>query len=378
MKNRMTKRMIIMLVAIGLLFGGIIGYQMFVAAMMKKFMSGNALPPATVTAMAVEREPWQRQETTVGTLRAVNGVDISSEVAGIIHKVHFKSGQQVRKGDLLVELDADEEIAQLNALKASRKLAEINHRRDLEQFEIQAISEAQLDASETELNRLKAEEARQVATIAKKRIKAPFSGRVGVTTINPGQFINPSEKIVTLQNNKTLFVDFKLPQRLLSQLQKGQRIHIHSDTGISRDGLINAINATVDSATRNLSIEGLIDNNDEILLPGMFVQVAIDIGDPEQLLTLPQTAVSYNPYGSTLFIAKSTEQAGSDKPTLTAQQIFVKTGARRGDQIAVIDGLNEGDMVVTSGQMKLKNGTPLIIDNTITPANEIAPRPQEQ
>ena len=378
MKNRMTKRMIIMLVAIGLLFGGIIGYQMFVAAMMKKFMSGNALPPATVTAMAVEREPWQRQETTVGTLRAVNGVDISSEVAGIIHKVHFKSGQQVRKGDLLVELDADEEIAQLNALKASRKLAEINHRRDLEQFEIQAISEAQLDASETELNRLKAEEARQVATIAKKRIKAPFSGRVGVTTINPGQFINPSEKIVTLQNNKTLFVDFKLPQRLLSQLQKGQRIHIHSDTGISSDGLINAINATVDSATRNLSIEGLIDNNDEILLPGMFVQVAIDIGDPEQLLTLPQTAVSYNPYGSTLFIAKSTEQAGSDKPTLTAQQIFVKTGARRGDQIAVIDGLNEGDMVVTSGQMKLKNGTPLIIDNTITPANEIAPRPQEQ
>jgi len=380
MKNRMTKRMIIMLLAIGLLFGGIIGYQMFVAAMMKKFMSGNAQPPATVTAMAVKRESWQRQETTVGTLRAVRGVDISSEIAGIVREVHFKSGQRIKKGELLVELDADEEVAQLEALKASRQLAEINHKRDQEQFAIQAISQAQLDASETELNRLKAEEARQIATINKKRITAPFSGRLGVTTINPGQYLNPSEKIVTLQDNRTLFVDFKLPQRLLSRLQKGQQIHIHSDTGISRDGTISAINTAVDPATRNLSVEGQIDNDDETLLPGMFVRVAIDIGEPEQLLTLPQTAVSYNPYGSTVFIARKTEQDGSDsgKPALTAQQIFVKTGARRGDQIAITDGLSESDMVVTSGQMKLKNGTPLIIDNTVMPANEIAPRPQEQ
>lgn len=377
MKNRMAKRMIIMLFAIGLLFAGIVGWQMFRAAMMKKFMSGNSQPPATVTAMAARPESWQRQETTVGTLRAVRGVDISSEIAGIVREVHFKSGQQVKKGELLLELDAGEEVAQLEALKASGRLAEINNKRNKEQFAIKAISQAQLDASETEVNRLQAEEARQIAAINKKRITAPFDGRLGVTTVNPGQYINPSEKIVTLQDNRTLFVDFKLPQRLLNNLQKGQHIHIHSDTGSSRDGSINAINAAIDPATRNLSIEGLVENTDETLLPGMFVQVAIDIGQPEQLLTLPQTAVSYNPYGSTLFIAKKTEPGGDGKPTLTAQQIFVKTGARRGDQIAIVDGLHDGDMVVTSGQMKLKNGTPLIINNSVTPANEIAPQPQE-
>jgi len=379
MKHRMTKRMIIMLLAIGLLFAAIIGYQWFGAMMMKKFMSGNSLPPATVSAMSAKRESWQRQETTVGTLRAVQGVDVSSEIAGIVHKVLFKSGQQVKKGVLLVELDASEEIAQLAALSASRQLAEINHRRNREQVAIQAISQAQLDASAAELDRLKAEEARQMAAIDKKRIKAPFSGRLGVTTINPGQFLNPAENIVTLQNNKTLYVDFKLPQRQLSNLKKGQLIHIHSDTGINRDGHINAINTAIDPTTRNIAIEGLIENKDEDLLPGMFVQVAIDIGEPEQLLTLPQTAISYNPYGSTLFIAK-TDQAssGEGEPAILAQQIFVKTGARRGDQIAIVDGLSEADMVVTSGQMKLKNGTPLIIDNTVTPANEVAPRPQEQ
>ena len=377
--NRMTKRMIIMLVAIGLLFGGIVGYRLFVASMMKKFMSGNAQPPATVTAMPAKLDSWQRQESTVGTLRAVHGVDISSEVSGIVSKVHFKSGQQVKQGDMLIELDADQEIAQLKALKASRQLAEINLKRNREQFAIQAISQAQLDASESELNRLQAEEASQVAAINKMRIRAPFSGRLGVTTINPGQFINPSEKLVTLQDYKSMYVDFKLPQRLLSSLKKGQAIQVQSDTGVSRDGHINAINSAVDPSTRNLTIEGLLQNEDESLLPGMFVRVAVNVGEPEQFLTLPQTAVSYNPYGSTVFLAK-TEQGSGDgaKPVVLAQQIFVKTGARRGDQIAILDGLEEDDLVVTSGQMKLKNGTPLIIDNSVTPANEVAPRPQEQ
>jgi membrane fusion protein (multidrug efflux system) len=379
MKKRMIRRMLIMLLTIGLLFGAIVGYQMFVASMMKKFMSANAQPPATVTAMQARRESWQRQETTVGTLRAMRGVDISSEVGGIVQKVHFTSGQQVQKGTLLFELDASEEVAQLEALKASRRLAEINHKRDQEQFARQAVSQAQFDASETELNRLKAEVDRQKAAVDKKRIRAPFSGRLGVTTINPGQFIDPSEKLVTLQDNRTLYVDFKLPQRLLSQLKKGQTIHVKSDTGINRDGHIKAINAAVDPATRNLALEGLIENSDEALLPGMFVQVAIDIGAPEALLTLPQTAVSYNPYGSTLFVARTDgADSNEDKPTLKAHQIFVRTGPRRGDQIAIVDGLGDGDMVVTSGQMKLKNGTPLIIDNTVTPANDIAPRPREE
>lgn len=377
MNKRMTKRMIIMLLSVGTLFAGIIGYQMFVASMMKKFLSANALPPATVTAMEVKREAWQPQLATVGTLRAVQGVDISSEVSGIVKAVHFKSGDWVEKGALLLELDASEEKAQLDALAASRRLAEINLKRNREQLAIKAISQAELDTSEAELNRLDAEVARQRAAVDKKRIKAPFSGRLGVTTINPGQYINPAEKIVSLQNRDMLYVDFNLPQKSLTGLNKGQEIRINSDTGIQRQGEINAINAAVNTSTRNIMLEGVIENKDDALIPGMFVKVAINVGEPQQQLTLPQTAISYNPYGSTLFIAKKEKATDGDNPALVAHQVFVKTGSRRGDQVAILDGINEGDMIVTSGQMKLTNGTPLIIDNTVTPANEIAPQPQE-
>ncbi len=377
MNKRMTKRMIIMLLSVGTLFAGIIGYQMFVASMMKKFLSANALPPATVTAMEVKREAWQPQLAAVGTLRAVQGVDISSEVSGIVKAVHFKSGDWVEKGALLLELDASEEKAQLNALAASRRLAEINLKRNREQLAIKAISQAELDTSEAELNRLDAEVARQRAAVDKKRIKAPFSGRLGVTTINPGQYINPAEKIVSLQNRDMLYVDFNLPQKSLTGLSKGQEIRINSDTGIQRQGEINAINAAVNTSTRNIMLEGIIENKDDALIPGMFVKVAINVGEPQQQLTLPQTAISYNPYGSTLFIAKEEKATDDAKPALVAHQVFVKTGNRRGDQVAILDGINEGDMIVTSGQMKLTNGTPLIIDNTVAPANEIAPRPQE-
>lgn len=377
MNKRMTKRMIIMLISVGALFAAIIGYQMFVASMMKQFLSANAQPPATVTAMEVTQQAWQPQRSAVGTLRAVQGVEMSSEVAGIVKKIHFKSGDRVAAGALLVELDASEETAQLAALRASRKLAEINLKRNREQFEIQAISQAQLDTSEAELDRLNAEEARQLAAIDKKRIRAPFAGRLGVSTLNPGQFINPAEKIVSLQNRRALYVDFKLPQRELTGLKTGQEIYIDSDTAVHRRGEISAINAAIDAATRNIALEGRLDNEDDMLLPGMFVRVSINMGPPEQRLTLPQTAVSYNPYGSTLFIAREETPPQGGEAVLTAQQVFVKTGDRRGDQIAILEGVNEGDMVVTSGQMKLKNGTPLIIDNAITPANEIAPRPQE-
>jgi len=379
MKNRMTKRMTIMLLAVGLLFGGIVGYQMFVASMMKKFMSGNAQPPATVTAMAVKAEPWQKQLSAVGTLRAVQGVDISSEVEGVIKKVYVKSGDEVKKGDLLLELDADQEIAKLAALTASRELAQINDKRNREQLQAHTISRAQADATAAELDRSKAEEQAQIAAIAKRRIRAPFAGRLGVVTVNPGQFINRAEKVMTLQNTNALFVDFNLPQKELNKLKTGQKIAIDSDTGVHRDGSINAINPKVDPTTRNIAIEGMIGNTDNSLLPGMFVNVHIDVGAPEQLLTLPQTAVSYNPYGSTVFVAEESKPAdGEGKPVLTARQVFVKTGARRGDQIAILDGIKAGDRVVTSGQLKLKNGTPLIIDNTVTPANEVAPRPQER
>ena len=391
MKNKMIKRMTIMLVVVGLVFAAIVGYQMFVASMMKKYLASNAHPPATVTAIEVGKSLWQPQFSAVGNLRAVQGVDISSEIAGMVKRIHVKSGDVVKQGDLLLELSSDEELAQLQALQSTRKLAEITFKRDQRQFKIHAISKAQLDISKAELSTRIAQEAMQLALIDKKRIKAPFSGRLGVIRISEGQYLNPAVPIMTLQNSKTLFVDFNLPQKYLATLKKGQLIAVDAkQQGVDiLRGEISAINSSVDSNTRNVLIEGKIENPDGVLLPGMFVSLSIDAGEAQQLLTLPQTAISYNAYGSTLFVAKAQPDAKpseakksdaekSDAPAaLIAQQLFIKTGEKRGDQISILEGLKEGDMVVTSGQLKLKNGTPLIIDNAVEPANDAAPKPQE-
>jgi len=378
----MTKRMIIMLAIVGAVFAAIIGYQMFVASMMKQMLTANAQPPATVTAAKARIETWQSQLGAVGTLRSLQGVEISNEVAGIVKKVHFKSGDTAAKGDLLLELNADDNLAQLDALKAAEKLAEITFERDTGQFEAKAISRAQLDASEADLKSKTAQVAQQQAIIAKKRIRAPFSGRLGITMVNPGQYLNAAESIVSLQNTKSLYVDFALPQKYLGALKTSGIISVASDAfaGEHFAGRISAINPAVDANTRNVRVEGVIDNEGGRLAPGMFVNVRLDSGAPRDYITLPQTAIGFNAYGSTVFIArkeKSGDQAGGEA-ALIAQQVFVKTGDTRGDQVAILEGIDEGDMVVTSGQLKLKNGTPLIINNDVLPANDPSPRPQEQ
>ncbi len=376
----MTKRMIIMLIMVGSVFAGIIGYQKFMANMMMQFMAGNTKPVATVTAMKAAFQPWQPQLHAVGTLRAVQGVEISSEAAGMVKKIHFKSGDRVNKGDLLLQLNTDEDRARLQSLRAAEKLAQITYRRDKKQLKVKAISKAQLDHSQADLASKKAQVAQQQAAIDKKQIRAPFSGQLGISTINPGQYLNPADKIVTLQNTEALFVDFSLPQKKLAGLDIGQQISISTDAYDEQrfSGLITAINTIVDENTRNLLIEARIEDSDRQLLPGMFVKVRINIGKPINYLTIPQSSISFNAYGATVFIARETKQQNKKTPALAAQQVFIKTGAKRGDQIAVLDGVNEGDMVVTSGQLKLKNDTPLRIDNQVVPANDPAPKPQEQ
>ncbi|HIJ22034.1 MAG: efflux RND transporter periplasmic adaptor subunit [Gammaproteobacteria bacterium] len=366
--------MVIMLLLIGVLFGGIFGYQQFVASMMQQFLASNTNPPVTVTAMQAQHESWQPQLSAVGTLRALQGVKMRSELSGIVERVHFKSGQIVKQGDLLLELNDDEERAHLQALQASRKLAEINLSRDRQQLKINAISQAKLDSAESELKSRQAQEAQQQAIILKKQIRAPFSGQLGISQIDIGQLLNPGEVIVTLQNTQRLYVDFNLPQQQLGKLRVGQRLTLRTNDEVV-EGVINTINAEVDVRTRNVRVEGVMDNQQGRWLPGMFVHLKVDSGEPQTHLTLPQTAISYNAYGATLF---KVEPAATEDENATAQQVFVITGARRGDQVAILDGIVTGDQVVTSGQMKLKNGTPLIIDNTLEPSNETAPTPQEQ
>jgi membrane fusion protein, multidrug efflux system len=375
----MTKRMIIMLTVVGILFGGVFGLKVLQAQMMKKYMSFK-MPPAVVTAMKAELHTWQPQLKAVGSLRAVRGVDVTSEIAGLVRSLHFKSGDSVLEGRVLVELNADADVALLHSLEASADLANTAYERDKKQFEVQAVSQATLDAEAADLKGKQAQVAQQRALVDKKTIRAPFSGKLGISTVNPGQYLNPGDKIVTLQALDAVYVDFYLPQQELSRIAIGQPIVVASDTypGRTFNGRITSINPKVDSDTRNFQIEALISNASHALLPGMYATVDVQSGAEQRHLTLPQTAVTYNPYGDTVFIVEESGKDKDNKPVLIAKQSFVTVGEKRGDQVAVLSGIKEGDMVITSGQLKLKNDSPVVIDNKVLPANEAAPKPVDE
>jgi membrane fusion protein (multidrug efflux system) len=376
----LKRRMIIMLCGVFLLLGLIFAFNQFKTFMIKHFISGMGLPPATVSTMVVAKSEWQPQLSSVGNVRAFRGVELSTEIGGLVQTVPIKSGQDVKEGELLIKLNDASDVAQLNSLKALADLAKVINERDKQQLAIQAISKNVFDTSKADAKSKQAQVEAQTALVAKKNMKAPFSGRVGIVSINPGQYVNPGDKLLTLQTLDPIFVDFNLPQSNAEQIQVGQDIVVTTDAfkGTIFTGKITAVSPKVDTNTRNLQVEAQLANPDKKILPGMFANVNIKLGGEVQLLTLPQTAVTYNPYGSTVFIAKPTGKKDKQgNPSLEAQQVFVTTGATRGDQVAILKGINEGDTVVTSGQLKLKNGTPLIINNKVQPANSPDPKPQE-
>jgi membrane fusion protein (multidrug efflux system) len=297
-----------------------------------------------------------------------------------VQTVPIKSGQDVKQGELLIKLNDASDVAQLNSLKAMADLAKVINERDKQQLAIQAISTNVFDTSKADAKSKQAQVDAQIALVAKKNLKAPFSGRVGIVSINPGQYINSGDKLLTLQTLDPIFVDFTLPQSNAEQIQVGQDVVVATDAfkGANFVGKITAVSPKVDINTRNIQIEAQIANPDKKVLTGMFANVNIKLGDEVKLLTMPQTAVTYNPYGSTVFIAKPTGKKDKQgKPALEAQQVFVTTGPTRGDQVAILKGVDEGAIVVTSGQLKLKNGTPLIVNNKVLPANSPNPQPQE-
>ena len=374
------RRMTIMLCSVSLLLGLIFGFNQLKTFMIKHFIAGMGLPPATVSTMVVETTAWQPKLSSVGNVRAYRGVDLSTEIGGLVQAVPIKSGMDVKEGELLIKLNDASDVAQLNSLKALADLAAVINERDRQQLEIQAISKNVFDTSKADAKSKQAQVEQQTALVAKKNLKAPFSGRVGIVVINPGQFVNPGDKLLTLQTLDPIFVDFNLPQGNAEQIQVGQEIVVTTDAlkDVSFTGKITAVSPKVDTNTRNIQIEAQLANPDKKILPGMFANVNVKLGNEVKMLTLPQTAVTYNPYGSTVFIAKPTGKKDKQgKPALEAQQVFVTTGPTRGDQVAILKGIEEGTTVVTSGQLKLKNGTPLIVNNKVLPANSPDPKPQE-
>lgn len=375
LKKYFNRPMVIMLVSVGVLFILVFGYQTIKHLFIRQAMQKNTAPVVTVSAMRIQYSWWQPKILTYGSMRAVNGVYVTTELAGLVRAVYLKPGSDVKENDVLVQLNADSDIALLHSLEAQEKLAEIIYHRDKAQFAVKAISKAVLDTDEQNLKNLTAQVAQQEAIVAKKTLKAPFTGRLGVSTVNVGQYLNPGDQVVPLQALDPLYADFFIPQQKLAELQVGSTVNIKTDTYPDKvfTGKVTTINPIVDENTRNVKIEATIANPQSEIYPGMFVSAEVLTNPMKKYLTLPQTAISFNPYGEIAYIVQQKGKDKNGKPQLSVLQTFVTTGEKRGDQVAILDGLNEGDMIVTSGQLKLKNGSIVVINNSVVPNNNPAP-----
>jgi len=409
-KPSTLKRMLAMIGGVILLMCIIAGAWLF--KMYSMYGNMKPPPPSTVSTTKAGYAEWQPALTAVGSLRAARGADLALDVAGLVTKVNVQSGDEVKEGQLLLQLRDGEDVAQLHQLEAAAALAEVTFGRAKQQLAVKAISQADYDAAAADLKAKQAAVQQQQVNVSKKALRAPFAGRAGIVTINPGVVLDSGKTILTVQQLDPIYVDIHLPQKDLGELRVGQKVTLTLDAfkDKSFEGAVSAISPRVDSDTRNVQVEAKVPNPDRVLTPGMFANASIEVGSQQRYLTLPQTAVVYNPYGETVFVVKkksefdkaqaeagkgasekaqaaaaAAKEAGKDKDkskelppdTLVVQQAFVTTGATRGDQVAIMKGVEEGIEVVTSGQIKLKNGAPVTIDNKVQPANSPNPTPQE-
>ena len=374
----MIKRLLIMLVIVGLIFGGIFGFINFKAKMIKQYMASMGNASQTVSTTVASYQDWSSNLNAVGSLAPVQGADLSAEVSGIVTEIFFQQGDDVVAGSPLLQLKADDDIAKLKSLKAVEELARLTYQRNQAQLLAKAISQQIVDSNKADLTRASANVAEQQALVNKKLIRAPFSGRLGIRTVNLGQYLNAGTSIVTLQALNTLYVDFFLPQQSLAKIAIGQIVEVHIDAYPSQKFMskVVVINPKVDANTRNVQIRAVLDNVKHQLLSGMYANVEVVTDSAQHVITLPNTAISFNSYGSTVFLIEtSKDEQGKEKRT--AKQVFVTTGATRGDQVAVLKGIKEGDTVVTSGQLKLRNGSVVLINNTVQPSNDANPQPND-
>ncbi len=374
----MWKRMLIMLLCAAAAVAGIsfFKYRQIQAAiaMGKSF----APPPSAVTTLVVEPQQWTPVLRVVGSLKSVQGVAVSGDLAGIVSEIAFESGRTVKKGDLLVQLNADQETAQVAAAEARCELAKLEIRRKRELQAKSALSSSEVDIAENELRQATAARELSVAMLARKRITAPFDGVLGIRQVNLGQYLNPGAPVVTMHSTNPILVTFSLPQQQIDRAKVGSPLKISigsdSDREEYRDGAITALDSRVDEASRSVTVEGSIPNTDQRLRSGMFVNVEIPLPLEEDVLVVPASAINYAPYGDSIFVVKTAVAGAGDAPR-TVEQQFVKLGAARGDQIRVLGGLKPGDEIVTSGAFKLRPGGAVFINNSVQPPNSATPRP---
>jgi membrane fusion protein (multidrug efflux system) len=375
----MRKRLIIVVVCVVVLFGLIFGWGFVKSIFIGKFLASIPYQPESVSTMTAAETSWQPTLQGVGTVTAINGANLSSEVSGIVDTINFQSGDNVHAGQVLLTLRPNNDPAVLAQLQATAALDQSNYERDQKQFTADAVSQAQVDSDRATYLAAQAQVQAQQASMAEKVVKAPFAGTIGIRQVDIGQYLAAGTEIVTLQQLNPLFVDFYLPQQALSKIKVGQKVTVSVDAfpGQNFAGSISAINSAIDTATRTVQVRATISNDALILRPGMFATVSIAVGQPQNFITLPQTAITYNPYGDTVFeLHNGTGHDG--KPALIANQTFVELGDTRGDQVAITKGVAAGDTVVTAGQLKLRNGSVVTVDNSVPVPDSANPNPPNE
>ena len=374
----MIKRMILMLMLTGAIAAGlgVVKFRQIQAAIAQG--AAYQPPPEAVTTIIARQERWPARMSAIGTMAAVQGVTVSADLPGIVDRITFDSGKPVNVGDVLVELDTRQEQAQLAAAEADRDLAKLNFDRLEGLVNLRAIARADYDRAAAEQKRTEARVGEIRATIARKTIRAPFSGILGIREVNLGQYLSAGDPVVPLQSLDPIYVNFGVPQQDAGQARVGRAVRITTGdaAGVAFRGNVTAMNSVVDEATRNIQVQATVANPNGKLRPGMFVQVEVLVGASNRIVALPASAISYAPYGDSVFVVTDMKNPKGEVYRGVRQQ-FVKLGAAQGDQIAVVTGLKPGEEVVTSGVFKLRNGAAVLVNNKVQPANERAPKPED-
>lgn len=383
------KRMIWMLIAALVVFGGVFGVKAMMSAGMNQFFDNMPQPAVAVSSAIAKTQRWSDQAEAVGSFVAVHGTDVTTEAGGVVRAIEFEAGQPVKAGDVLVRLNTANEQATLRSLEAAAKLAAVQRDRWQQLAKDQLVSTDEAQTRATNAATAQAQAEAQRALIAQKTIRAPFTGVLGIRKINLGQYVNPGDAIVSLQQLDPIYLDFSLPEQQIGKVKEGTMIQARVDAlpGKTFEGRITAVEPQVDPNTRNFTAQATLQNPDGALRPGTFAHVSFGLGGERQVVVIPQTAVSFNPYGNAVFVIAKTKRKPGEKDMqgnelkgdkLIVKQRFVTTGTARGDLIAVTDGLKPGEQVVTSGLLKLRNDAEVTINNKVRPSADAQPKTQNR
>jgi membrane fusion protein (multidrug efflux system) len=343
----------------------------------KMMTTKMVMPPTTVSSATVKEEDWAPTLSAVGSISAVQGAVVSSELGGVVSQIAFENGGTAKKGDLLLQLDASAEEAQLKSAEADLELARSDLQRSRDLVGRKVISKAEIDASESKFKQKEGGVEQMRSMIAKKTVRAPFDGQLGIRQVNVGQMINSGQQVVQLTSLDSLFADFALPQQYLGQLTPGLEVHMTTDAlpGHVFPGKVTAINSMVDSSTRNITLQATLENPDHVLRPGMFAKAEVTLPEKHKTLVVPGSAISYAPFGDSVFVIDKKKDEKTGKESQVIRQQFVRVGEARGDFVAITQGLKAGEIVVSTGVFKLRNGMTVTINNDLAPKPQVNPNP---